>query len=119
MTIDEFKAKTEEYQSGDDYVHTSPDFQCDQTGGYPTMLCAAFNEEKAWLVLNDSFSDVDLSEYEQMCADWGIRDCPDWQIFNKLLIELGEDAYQCAYLTPDEFYGASSYASPPDLDNLD
>ena len=51
-----------------------------------------------------------------MCADWGIRDCPDWQMFNELLIELGEDAYQSAYLTPDEFYGCDAYDAPADFD---
>lgn len=43
----------------------------------------------------------DVSEYEQMCADFGIRDCSDIEDFNSLLKELGEDAYTTAYI-PEE-----------------
>ena len=38
--------------SRDDF-YQSPDFQCAQTGGYPTMLCVNWDEEKAWLKLNE------------------------------------------------------------------
>lgn len=39
--------------SRDDF-YQSPDFQCAQTGGYPTMLCVNWDEEKAWLMINES-----------------------------------------------------------------
>ena len=46
MTYDEFKKKTAEfYESGE--VYTSPDFQCDQTGGFPTSLCVCWEKQKA------------------------------------------------------------------------
>ena len=85
-------------------VYTSPDFQCDQTGGFPTSLCVCFEKGKAWLELKENLvidRDVDLDYYRQLCADFGIRICCDNQHFNELLQELGGDAYSVAYL-PDE-----------------
>lgn len=107
MTYDELqkeiKSVVEKYDPI--YIYTSPDFQCDQTEGCPTSLCVCFNKGKAWLELNEGFlSDMDETElnyYRQLCADFGIRDCWDNEQFNKFLKELGEDAYNSAYL-PDE-----------------
>lgn len=84
-------------------IYTSPDFQCDQTGGFPTSLCVSWEHEVAWLKLNEFMigNGQDVSEYEQMCADFGIRDCSDIEDFNSLLKELGEDAYTTAYI-PEE-----------------
>lgn len=107
MTYDELqkeiKSVLEKYDPV--YIHTSPDFQCDQTEGCPTSLCVCFNKGKAWLELNESFlrnmDETKLDYYRQLCADFGIRDCWDNEQFNGLLKELGEDAYDSAYL-PDE-----------------
>ena len=44
---------------------------------------------------------MELDYYRQLCADFGIRTCCDNEQFNELLKELGEDAYNTAYL-PDE-----------------
>ena len=77
-------------------VYTSPDFQCDQTGGFPTSLCVCFEKGKAWLELKENLvidRDVDLDYYRQLCADFGIRICCDNEQFNELLQELGGDAY--------------------------
>lgn len=84
-------------------IYTSPDFQCDQTGGFPTSLCVSWEHEVAWLKLKEFMIEdgQDVSKYEQMCADFGIRDCSDIEDFNNLLKELGDDAYNTAYL-PDE-----------------
>ena len=81
-------------------VYTSPDFQCDQTGGFPTSLCVCWEQNKAWLSLNRMMIEdgQDLSLYEQMCADYGIRNCCDAEQYNELLKGLGEDAYNTAYL---------------------
>ena len=81
----------------------SPDFQCDATGGYPTSLCVNWDKGKAWLQLNESINldGDDLSRYEQLCADYGIRDCNDIEQYNQILSSLGEDAHSSAYL-PDE-----------------
>ena len=83
-------------------IHTSPDFQCDQTDGFPTSLCWA--DGKAWLELNESLihEGEDLSKYDRMCADFGIRDCEDTEDFNAILEELGRDAMESAYLYPEE-----------------
>lgn len=43
MTYNELQKKTAEfYASGE--VYTSPDFQCDQTGGFPTSLCVCWEK---------------------------------------------------------------------------
>ncbi len=50
MTYDELQKKTAELYASDE-VYTSPDFQCDQTGGFPTSLCVCWEKQKAWLEL--------------------------------------------------------------------
>lgn len=101
---DKIRAITEDESELD--IYTSPDFQCDQTGGFPTSLCVSWEHEVAWLRLNESMINdgQDVSEYEQMCANFGVRDCADAEDFNNLLKELGEDAYDTAYL-PEEDEG--------------
>lgn len=86
-------------------IYTSPDFQCDQTGGFPTSLCVCWSKGKAWLELNESLltdrDEMELDYYRDLCADFGIRNCFDTEDFNNLLKELGEDAYATAYI-PEE-----------------
>ena len=105
MTYDELQKKTAElYASGE--VYTSPDFQCDQTGGFPTSLCVFWEKQKAWLELNENLltdrDDMELGYYRDLCADYGIRFCCDSEDFNSLLRGLGEDAIRTAELFPDE-----------------
>ena len=102
MNYAEFVRQLERLNDGDVYV--SPDFQCDRTGGYPTSLCVNWDKCKAWLQLNDSmYTDgVDIAKYEQLCADFGIRDCFDTEQYNQILLSLGEDAVQSASLPEDE-----------------
>lgn len=105
MTHEEWQRKTAEmYRSGK--VYTSPDFQCDQTGGFPTSLCVCWEKQKAWLELNESLvTDMDEAEpgyYRALCADYGIRPCCDINQFNALLRGLGEDAIQSAELYSNE-----------------
>ncbi len=85
-------------------IHTSPDFQCNQTNGFPTSICVYWAKGKAWLELNEWVAgfDEDLSEYKQGCADFGIRDCHSVEDFDAILKELGEDAIQSAGLTDEE-----------------
>ena len=54
MNYEAFKQETSaiERDAGLLSVHHSPDFQCDQTDGFPTSLCWA--DGKAWLELNRS-----------------------------------------------------------------
>lgn len=105
MTYDELQKKTAEfYASGE--VYTSPDFQCDQTGGFPTSLCVCWEKQKAWLELNENLlmdrDDMELGYYRDLCTAYGIRQCCDIEQFNALLQGLGEDAVQSAELFPDE-----------------
>ena len=88
-------------------LYTSPDFQCDQTGGYPTSLVVNWNENKAWLELNDSMAEdgEDLTPYEIGCAEWGIRDCWDIEDYNGMVMSLGEDAMDNATMYADEDEG--------------
>lgn len=110
MTIQEYEAKIKEITADKSLldIHTSPDFQCDQTGGFPTMLCVCYEKGAAWLELNETLimyrDEMELDYYRQLCADFGIRTCYDNDQFNELLKELGEDAYNTAYL-PDEDEG--------------
>lgn len=53
MTYNELQKKTAELYASDE-VYTSPDFQCDQTGGFPTSLCVCWEKQKAWLELNEN-----------------------------------------------------------------
>ena len=105
MTYDELQQKTAEfYESGE--VYASPDFQCDQTGGFPTSLCVFWEKQKAWLELNENLltdSDVmELGYSRVLCADYGIGFCCDFEDFTSLLRGLGEDAIRTAELFPDE-----------------
>lgn len=85
-------------------IHTSPDFQCDQTGGYPTMLCACWEKNIAWLEPNTMVDsrDVNLHKIYELCADFGIKQCVDEEQFNKILKDLGEDAYNTAYIPTND-----------------
>ena len=86
-------------------IYTSPDFQCDQTDGFPTSLCVCWSKGKAWLKLNENIladrDEMELDYYRDLCADFGIRNCFDAEDFNNLLKELGEDAYATAHI-PEE-----------------
>lgn len=93
----------------DDYemfsYYASSDFQCDQTDGFPTVLCVCYEKGVAWLELREDLvmdrDETELDYYRRLCADFGIRNCCDNEQFNELLKELGEDAYRTAYF-PDE-----------------
>lgn len=106
MTYDEFMDKIENLNEDTDAVdiYSSEDFQCNQTGGFPTMLCVNWDKGKAWLQLNDFLvtDGMDVSKYEQRCADFGIRDCNDIEDFNNILKSLGDDAEQTASLSEDD-----------------
>lgn len=85
-------------------IYESPDFQCDQSGGYPVCLCVSWEKEIAWLKMRD-ISDtegINTDKVEEMCADFGIKKCVDDEQFNKILEGLGEDAVQSAYIPTEE-----------------
>lgn len=104
MTYDDMQKRLEHIIGDESDIYTSPDFQCDQTGGFPTSLCVCWDKGKAWLELNRSMIEngEDVSYYEQLCADFGIQDCQDEEQFNDILQELGEDAYENAQIVSDD-----------------
>lgn len=103
MKKEDFEAQVNALNMRGD-IHISPDFQCDQTGGYPASLCVNWERGKAWLQLNPfvSTEGIDTAPFEQYCADWGIRSCENEEEFNALLKELGEEAYENASLCEEE-----------------
>ncbi len=109
MKFETFKASLKEKLKGSDYfdIYHSPDFQCDQTLGFPVSLCCCFDKGIAWLELNDSMvaDGENISEYEEACADFGIRPCYDKDDFNNLLHLLGRDAIESAEMFEDEGMG--------------
>ena len=109
VRLKDYREKTARLSQGSDPdgLYVSPDFQCDQTGGYPTSLVVNWAENKAWLELNDTLAQEgeDITPYERGCAEWGIRDCWDAEDFNGMLMSLGEDAMDSAWMNPDEDEG--------------
>lgn len=105
MTFKDFDKQIEEI-TGDDSadLYISPDFQCDQTGGFPTSLCVCWEKGKAWLVPNESMitNENEIWALEEQCAEFGIRSCYDTEDYNNLLRELGQDAVDMAWLPDDE-----------------
>lgn len=87
-------------------LYTSPDFQCDQTDGFPVSLRVSWEKEIAWLEINRYINaeGVNIDHIEELCADFGIKKCADEEQFNQILKGLGEDAYNTAAL-PNEDAG--------------
>jgi hypothetical protein len=101
----EFLPKDEPEETVDwDQVYVSPDFQSDQTEGFPASLCWDQCRSVAFLMLNESIADddMDMALYEQLCEEFGSRPCADRDDFNALLKKLGEDAVDSAWLPDDD-----------------
>ena len=94
-------ASEETVSTGD--IYTSQDFQCDHTGGYPTVL--VWNQDRGTAILQPAPAfDDNTKEANQCirdCADWGVHPCTSWEDFNNLLESIGEDAVRNAYVQPD------------------
>lgn len=99
-----FDEQVAQLSSFDSY--TSPEFQCDQTEGFPVSLCVNWEKGKAWLKLNEFFltdrGEMEQNYFRQLCADFGIRDCQHVEQFNEILRSLGEDAIDSAELFAEE-----------------
>ena len=105
MKYNEFVNKIEIINKDTDEsaLYVSEDFQSDETGGYPTCLNVNWEKGVAWLSLSDGVDvdlTIDVSKYQQMCADFGIRTCTTIGDYNNLLSILGEDAEETAYIDP-------------------
>lgn len=83
MKYDEFKKAVDRIIEDEDtlMIHVSPDFQCDQTLGFPTSLCVCWEQGKAWLAPNDfmmsDLPDDQAQDVLNACAEYGIRNCED------------------------------------------
>lgn len=101
--VELFHRQIEDITAKSDDIDISLDFQCDQTEGFPTMLCVSWELEKAWLQPAEHMaeSDTELAMYNAMCAKFDIRNCSDAAEYNSILRSLGEDAIQSAGI-PDE-----------------
>lgn len=106
MTISEYKKAIKDIVEDEEtlMIHVSPDFQCDQSCGFPVSLCVSWEQGKAWLAPNEFLLDDDqnIDDVWQGCADYGIKVCHDTDSFNSLLKQLGEDAYDTAYIPPED-----------------
>ena len=85
-------------------IYSGADFGCEQTGGFPTLLCWNKDENKAWLEPNTSFGDDSEGAKQCLrdCADWGVRSCFSWEDYNDLLKSIGEEAYENAAVPLDD-----------------
>lgn len=88
-----------------DRIYQSQDFQCDQTGGFPAMLCVNWEKGKAWLELVEHMgTEEQIRKYGLGCAAWHFWPCSSPATFNNLLRSLGEDAVSNAELPEDDEY---------------
>lgn len=105
ISCDEFKQVIKEIVESEDtlMIHVSPDFQCDQSCGFPVSLCVSWKQGKAWLSPNEMLLDEnqDITNVWQGCAEFGIQECNDTEDFNTILQILGSDAYSTAYIPPE------------------
>jgi hypothetical protein len=92
-----------ELRYGENY-YSGVDFQCDQTGGYPSILCWNQDACKAWLEPASVFDDgsAEAKQCHKDCGEWGVRPCCSWEDYNALLESLGEDAAQTSVPNEDE-----------------
>ena len=78
MKYDEFKKAVDRIIEDEDtlMIHVSPDFQCDQTLGFPTSLCVCWEQGKAWLAPNDfmmsDLPDDQAQDVLNACAEYFI-----------------------------------------------
>lgn len=102
--INAFNKRVQDIIRESEYLYKSPDFQTDQTGGFPVSLCVAWDKGYAWLELNYglAYTVQDISPYEQDCAAFGVHKCVDIRDYNALLHQLGRDAVFTAALNEDD-----------------
>ncbi|OGO93618.1 MAG: hypothetical protein A2Y17_00735 [Clostridiales bacterium GWF2_38_85] len=47
------------------------------------------------------WNDEDITYFEKLCKDWGVRCCGSWEQYNSYINELGEDAVRNAFHTDE------------------
>ena len=93
------QAQTEQHSSSANEIYSGQDFQCDDTDGFPTVLCYDLANNQAWLEPAPAFCDEDDPLYEdclEACRVWGTRHCESWEDYNDWLKFIGEEAYENA-----------------------
>ena len=108
MNVEEFQSEIQKIVAAENtlMIDVSRDFQCDQTGGFPTSLCVCWSQFKAWLQPNE-FVDATPEQFQRAwedCADFGFKTCINDEYYNNILKSLGEDAYETACIPDDESY---------------
>ena len=101
--MEKFRNQIERYKLG--VVEYTGDFQCDQTGGCPTLLCWSISEGKIWLEpcqYADGLTVEDIRKCWERCSDFGIRSCSNAEEFNQFLKMLSDDAFDLYALHPDD-----------------
>jgi len=90
-------------------IHTSPDFQCGATDGFPTVLCYDLADHQAWLEPSPALYDEDdplCQDCIEACRIWGLRPCESWEDYNNLLKSIGDEAYEnAAVAIEDQGFG--------------
>ena len=101
-----YKERVEQLRQVDDLdtLYTSADFQCDQMGGFPSVLVWNLAECEVWLEPREDMasSQEELDSVTAKAADWGFHLCCDAEDFNELLEDLGEDAVDNATIAEDD-----------------
>ena len=96
MTVQEYQNQLDELLDGMSIaqLHVSPDFLCNQTEGFPTVLCVLWDQGKAWIAIYEDLvmdrDETELNYYRSRCAEFGLRDCRSVSDFNALLEEAEE-----------------------------
>lgn len=88
-----------------DDVRMSKRFSSDFTGSFSSHLCVCWAQKKAWLELeedmfvheDDDFQ-KDLDFYRSEFAEFGVQECDDVKDFNRILREIGGNAYERAHI---------------------
>ena len=71
--------------------------------GHTVTVWSCFEKEIAWLEPNTRIADenTNIHKIREMCADFGIKKCVDAEQYNGILKDLGEDAYDTAFIPTD------------------
>lgn len=87
----------------DDRVHSTGDFQCDASNGFPVILHWNAEEETAWIEPTWSLREDQYQEALAYCCEYGLHRCLNYKDFNAILRDLDRDAYTFWALAEDPF----------------
>lgn len=84
-------------------VHSTGDFQCDASDGYPVALHWNTVENVAWIEPMWSLREDQYLEALTYCCEYGLHRCLNYKDFNTILRDLDRDAYTFWSLTEDPY----------------